>query len=327
MTLGIDLGTASVLVYIEGRGIVLSEPSVVAIDRNSGRAVAVGEQARQMLGKTPANIVAIRPIRDGVIADYEITEVMLRYFINRVRNRGIKIFRPSVVVCVPAEVTSVERRAVIEAALSAGAKRAALIEEPMAAALGAGLEIDAPAGNLVVDIGGGTTDIAVISLGGVVVSDSVKVAGNKIDDAIVRYIRKNHGLMIGERSAEDLKILVGTAYSENDNRFTELRGRDLINGLPSTVKITAKDIEDALIEPLGTILDSLRKVLENTPPELSGDIYDKGILLTGGGALLRGLNKRISNTVGVPVKIAEDPLACVALGTGIAAGRGVVFNT
>ncbi len=327
MILGIDLGTASVLVFIEGRGIVLSEPSVVAIDRNTEKVVAVGEQARQMLGKTPANIVAIRPIRDGVIADYEITEVMLKYFINRVRSRGIKISRPSVVVCVPAEVTSVERRAVIEASLSAGAKRAALIEEPMAAALGAGIDVEQPVGNMIIDIGGGTTDIAVISLGGIVVSDSVKVAGNKIDDAIIRYIRKNYNLMIGERAAEDLKILVGSAYPKNRQKFTELRGRDLINGLPATVKITEYDIAQALEEPLGTILESLRKVLENTPPELAGDIYDRGIVLTGGGALLDGLDRLIALAVGVPVRIADDPLACVALGTGIVARRGAMFNT
>ncbi len=327
MILGIDLGTASVLVYIEGRGIVLSEPSVVAIDRNIDKIVAVGEQARQMLGKTPANISAIRPIREGVIADYEITESMLRYFIRRVKGKGINLFRPSVIVCVPAEVTSVEKRAVIEAALSAGAKKAALIAEPMAAALGAGLDIDKPTANMIIDIGGGTTDIAVLSLGGIVSAVSVKTAGNKIDEAIIRYIRKTHNLMIGERAAEELKVLIGSAYPENDSRFTEIQGRDLINGLPKSIRIKSSDIAQALSEPLGHIIEAVRKVLENTPPELAGDIYDTGILLTGGGALLPGLDKLISEAIGVPIKVAQDPLACVAIGTGMAVSRDVVFNT
>lgn len=321
MILGIDLGTASVLVYVKGRGIVLSEPSVVAIDRNTEKVVAVGEQARQMLGKTPANIVAIRPIRDGVIADYEVTEVMLRYFIKRVGGKSLRFIRPSVMVCVPAEVTSVERRAVIEAALSAGAKKAVLIEEPMAAALGAGIDVDEAAGNFVVDIGGGTTDVAVISLGGIVISESVRTAGNKIDEAIVRYIRKKYDMMIGERSAEELKILVGSVYGEKAERFTELRGRDLINGLPKTVKITSFDMAEAVSEPVTAILEAIVRVLEKTPPELSSDIYDKGIYLTGGGALLRGFDKLIAETAGVPVIIAEDPVSCVAVGTGIAALR------
>jgi rod shape-determining protein MreB and related proteins len=316
MHMGIDLGTASVLVYVRGRGIVLSEPSVVAIDRNTDKILAVGEQARQMLGRTPANIVAIRPLRDGVIADYEVTEAMLKYFINRVYGRGWRIFRPYVMICVPAEVTSVEKRAVIEAALSAGAKKANLIEEPMAAAIGAGLNVEEPGGNMVVDIGGGTTDVAVISLGGIVVSESLRMAGNKMDEAIVRYVRKNYNLMIGERTAEDIKIQVGSAYPLREPLSMGIRGRDLINGLPKTLTITSHEIMEAIEEPVGSIVDSVRSVLEKTPPELAADIIDRGILVTGGGALLRGIDMLLTKATGMPVRIADDPISCVAIGTG-----------
>jgi len=316
MHMGIDLGTASVLVYVRGRGIVLSEPSVVAIDRNTDRILAVGEQARQMLGRTPANIVAIRPLRDGVIADYEVTEAMLKYFINRVYGRRWRIFRPYVMICVPAEVTSVEKRAVIEAALSAGAKRAHLIEEPMAAAIGAGINVDEPGGTMVVDVGGGTTDVAVISLGGIVVGESIRVAGNKMDEAIVRYIRKNYNLMIGERTAEDMKIQIGSAYPQEEPLSMNIRGRDLINGLPKTVAISCDEVREAIEEPLTSIVESVKTVLERTPPELAADIIDRGILLTGGGALLRGIDCLLSRATGIPVRIADDPVSCVAIGTG-----------
>ncbi|MGV8124133.1 MAG: rod shape-determining protein [Candidatus Xenobiia bacterium LiM19] len=316
MHMGIDLGTASVLVYVRGRGIVLSEPSVVAIDKNTDRILAVGEQARQMLGRTPANIVAIRPMRDGVIADYEVTEAMLKYFINRVYGRGWRLFRPYVMICVPAEVTSVEKRAVIEAALSAGAKKANLIEEPMAAAIGAGLSVEEPGGNMVVDIGGGTTDVAVISLGGIVVSESLRVAGNKMDEAIVRYIRKNYNLMIGERTAEDLKIQIGSAYPPQEPLSLNIRGRDLINGLPKSISVTSMEVMEAIEEPVSSIVEAVKSVLERTPPELAADIIDRGILLTGGGALLRGMDELLTRSTGMPVKVADDPISCVAIGTG-----------
>ncbi|MCL5773530.1 MAG: rod shape-determining protein [Firmicutes bacterium] len=315
MHIGIDLGTASVLVYVKGKGIVLREPSVVAIDKNTDRILAVGEQARQMLGKTPANIVAIRPMRDGVIADYEVTEAMLKYFINRVCGRR-RLFRPSVMICVPAEVTSVEKRAVIEAALSAGAKRAFLIEEPMAAAIGAGLSVEEPGGNMVVDIGGGTSDVAVISLGGIVVSESIRVAGNKMDEAIVRYVRKNYNLMIGERTAEDIKIKIGSAFPQQDPLIMDIRGRDLINGLPKTISINSEETRDALEEPLSAIVEAVKSVLERTPPELAADIIERGIVLTGGGSLLRGLDQLLSKATGMPVRVADDPISCVAIGTG-----------
>ncbi len=316
MHMGIDLGTASVLVYVRGRGIVLSEPSVVAIDKNTDKILAVGEQARQMLGRTPANIVAIRPMRDGVIADYEVTEAMLKYFINRVYGRGWRLFRPYVMICVPAEVTSVEKRAVIEAALSAGAKKANLIEEPMAAAIGAGLNVAEPGGNMVVDIGGGTTDVAVISLGGIVVSESLRVAGNKMDEAIVRYIRKNYNLMIGERTAEDLKIQIGSAYPPKEPLSISIRGRDLINGLPKSINVTSLEVMEAIEEPVSSIVEAVKSVLERTPPELAADIIDRGILLTGGGALLRGIDELLTKSTGMPVKVADDPISCVAIGTG-----------
>lgn len=315
MSIGIDLGTATVLVYVKGKGIVLKEPSVVAIDKNTNRIMAVGEQAREMLGRTPASIVAIRPMKDGVIADYEVTEAMLKYFINRACGRR-RFFRPVVVVCVPTEVTSVEKRAVLEATVSAGAKKAYLIEEPMAAAIGAGLPVEEPGGNMIVDIGGGTTDVAVISLGGIVVGETIRVAGNKMDEAITRYIRKNYNLMIGERTAENIKIKIGTAYPEENPISMETRGRDLINGLPKTISLTSEEIREALEEPLGILIEAVKGVLEKTPPELAADIIDRGILLTGGGALLRGMDQLIYKATGMSVRVAEDPVSCVAIGAG-----------
>jgi rod shape-determining protein MreB len=321
MDIGIDLGTANVLVYVKGKGIVLREPSVVAKDVRTNKTVAVGEEARAMLGRTPTNIQAIRPLRDGVIADFEVTEAMLSYFIKKVtkqRSFFETLFRPRpmVTICVPAEITSVEERAVRDAAKLAGARSVEIIEEPMAAAIGAGLPIDGPSGNMVVDIGGGTTDVAVISLGGIVVSQSIRVAGNKLDEAIIRYIRRQYNLMIGERTAEEIKIKIGSAYRLDFELVMEIRGRDLINGLPRTVKITSEEIREALSEPIQSIVDAVKAVLEKTPPELASDIIDRGIMLTGGGALLRGLDTRLSEVTGIPVIVAEDPLSCVAIGTG-----------
>jgi rod shape-determining protein MreB len=289
---------------------------------NNGKTLAVGEEARQMLGKTPAHIQAIRPLRDGVIADFEVTEAMLSYFIKKVmRDRSwlSSLFKPkpNVVICVPAEITSVEERAVKDAAKLAGAKHVEIIEEPMAAAIGAGLPIDGPSGSMVVDIGGGTTDVAVISLGGIVVSQSLRVAGNKLDEAIIRYIRRVYNLMIGERTAEEIKIKIGSAYRLESELAMEIRGRDLINGLPKTVKITSEEIREALSEPVGSIVEAVKSVLEKTPPELAADIIDRGVILTGGGALLRGLDKLLAEVCGIPVIIADDPLSCVALGTGM----------
>lgn len=320
MHIGIDLGTANVLVFVKGKGIVLREPSVVAIDKQINKVKAVGEQAREMLGRTPAHIVAVRPLRDGVIADYEITEMMLKYFINKVRKNGNLLshyFRPIVTICVPAEVTSVERRAVLEAAEAAGARKPAyIIEEPMAAAIGAGLDVGGPTGNMVVDIGGGTTDVAVISLSGIVVSESIRVAGNKMDDAIVKYIRKHFNLMIGERTAEEIKMAIGSAYPLEQELSTEIRGRDLINGLPKTVMITSEEVREALEEPISSIVEAVKTVLEKTPPELSSDIIDRGVVMTGGGSLLRGLNTLLSKITGISVVVAEDPISCVVIGTG-----------
>ncbi len=322
MDIGIDLGTANVLVYVKGRGIVLREPSVVAKDIRTNKTLAVGEEARQMLGRTPSNIQAIRPLRDGVIADFEVTEIMLNYFIKKVtRSRSFfdSILRPkpSVVICVPAEITSVEERAVRDAAKLAGARSVEIIEEPMAAAIGAGLPIDGPTGNMVVDIGGGTTDVAVISLGGIVVSQSLRVAGNKLDESIIRHIRRVYNLMIGERTAEEIKIRIGSAYRLEQEIVMEIRGRDLINGLPKTVKITSEEVREALSEPLQSIVEAVKSVLEKTPPELASDIIDRGIILTGGGALLRGLDTLLGEVAGIPAIIADDPLSCVAIGTGL----------
>ena len=314
---GIDLGTANVLVYIKGKGVVLDEPSVVAINRDTSEIVAVGQEAREMLGRTPGNIIAIRPLRDGVISDYDVTERMLRYFIRKCLGNG-NFIKPKIMICVPSGVTEVEKRAVREAAVAAGGKSVYLMEEPVAAAIGAGLDITQPSGIMVVDIGGGTTDIAVIALGGIVTSQSVKVAGDKFDDAIVRYMRKEHKLYIGERTAEEMKLGVGTAFPLEENMVIECRGRDLVTGLPKSVEITSREIMEALEEPLTTICEAIHSVLEQTPPELAADISTSGIVLTGGGALLRGLTDRIQQRTGIDTRVAEDPKSCVALGTGIA---------
>ena len=312
---GIDLGTANVLVYIKGKGIVLNEPSVVAINNDTDEILAVGEEARQMLGRTPANIVAVRPLRDGVISDYDITERMLKYFIRKTCGSG-RFFKPKIMVCVPSGVTEVEKRAVREAATQAGGKDVYLMEEPVAAAIGAGIDIAKPDGVMVIDIGGGTTDIAVISLGGIVASTSVKMAGDKIDESIIKYMRKVHKLYIGERTAEDLKLTIGTAYPREETISRECRGRDLVTGLPKSVEITSDEMMEALEEPLFTICEAVHNVLERTPPELAADISNSGIIVTGGGALMYGIDKRIQERTGIKVIIAEDPKSCVAIGTG-----------
>lgn len=312
---GIDLGTANVLVYIKGKGVVLDEPSVVAINRDNSEIMAVGEDARQMLGRTPANIVAVRPLRDGVISDYDVTERMLKYFIRKACGSG-RFFKPRIMVCVPSGVTEVEKRAVREAAIQAGGKSVYLMEEPVAAAIGAGLDITKPNGVMIIDIGGGTTDVAVIALGGIVTSNSVKIAGDKFDEAIVKYMRKEHKLYIGERTAEEMKMTIGTAYPREQVVVQECRGRDLVTGLPKSIEITSKQMMEALEEPLQAICETVHGVLERTPPELAADIGNTGIVLTGGGALLNGLDKRISERTGIPVHIAENPKSCVAIGTG-----------
>lgn len=312
---GIDLGTANVLVYIKNKGIVLNEPSVVAINKDNDEIVAIGEEARQMLGRTPANIIAVRPLRDGVISDYDITERMLKYFIRKTCGSG-RFFKPRIMVCVPSGVTEVEKRAVREAATQAGGKDVFLMEEPIAAAIGAGLDIGSPDGIMVIDIGGGTTDIAVISLGGIVSSASVKMAGDKFDDAIIKFMRKVHKLYIGERTAENIKKTVGTAYPREESVSMECRGRDLVTGLPKTVDVTSEEIMEALDEPLFAICEAAHSVLEKTPPELAADISNSGIVITGGGALLYGIDKRIQERTGIKVTIADDPKSCVAIGTG-----------
>lgn len=313
--IGIDLGTATVLVFVKGKGIVLKEPSVVAIDKNNNKILAVGEEAKSMIGRTPGNIIAKRPLRDGVISDYDVTEKMLSHFIKKAyTKRGWG--KPRVVICIPCEATEVEKRAVKDAALNAGARKVYLIEEPIAAAIGAGLDIAKPCGTMVVDIGGGTTDVAVISLGGMVVRSSVKVAGDKFDEAIIKYIRKKYKLMIGERTAEELKINIGCAYKRDEDISMEIRGRDLVSGLPKNIIVTSEEIREALAEPVYEIGECVHAVLEKTPPELAADISDKGILMTGGGALLWGLDKYIEEKTKVPVKVAEDAVSCVALGTG-----------
>lgn len=313
--MGIDLGTATVLVYIKGKGVILKEPSVVAIDKNQNKVLAVGEEAWQMIGRTPGNIVAIRPLRDGVISDYDITEKMLKYFIAKACGKK-RMSSPRVVVCIPCESTEVEKRAVIDAAKNAGAKKVFLIEEPLAAAIGSGMDISKASGNMVIDIGGGTTDIAVISLGGIVCRASIKVAGDKFDEAIIKYIRKKHKLMIGEKTAESLKINVGSAFIQGDNKTMDIRGRDLITGLPKNIEVSSLEMREALKEPVNAIADATHAVLERTPPELAADIADKGIVMTGGGALLNGLSDLLSETTRVPVYVAEDAVSCVALGTG-----------
>jgi rod shape-determining protein MreB len=315
--IGIDLGTATVLVYIKGKGIVLREPSVVAIDKNTNKLLAVGEEARRMLGRTPGNIVAIRPLREGVISDYDITEKMLKYFINKVcGNKMFRLFKPRIMVCVPSGGTEVERRAVIDAAMQAGARKTYLIEEPIAAAIGAGIDISKACGSMIVDVGGGTTDIAVISLGGIVVSTSIKIAGDKFDEAIVRYMRKKHNIMIGERTSEEMKIKVGTVYPRVQEVSMEIRGRNLISGLPKTITVTSSEVMEALEEPISSVVDAVHSVLERTPPELAADISDRGIVLTGGGGLIYGLDKLLQEKTGINVIISDDAISCVALGTG-----------
>ena len=316
--IGIDLGTANVLVYVDGKGIVLEEPSVVAIEKNTNSVLAVGEEARKMIGRTPANIVAIRPLKDGVISDYEATEKMLKYFTERiVEKKGFgRLVMPRIMVCVPTGVTDVEKKAVREATIEAGAREVYIIEEPIAAAIGAGMDISLPNGNMVIDIGGGTTDIAVISLGGAVVSDSIKIGGDKFDTAIAEYIKKKHNLLIGERSAEKLKIEIGTAKKDSEERTMKISGRNIIKGLPETIEISSVEIADALEDCIKQIIAVTRGVLEKTPPELAADISTSGIVMTGGGALLRNLNKRIEESTGIKVIVADEPLSCVARGTG-----------
>ena len=310
--IGIDLGTASILVYIRGKGVVLKEPSVVAFDRDTNKIKAIGEDARLMLGRTPGNIVAVRPLRQGVISDYTVTEKMMKYFIQKAL--GKKSFRkPRIAVCVPSGVTEVEKKAVEDATYQAGAREVSIIEEPIAAAIGAGIDISKPCGNMIVDIGGGTSDIAVISLGGTVVSASIKIAGDDFDEAIVRYMRKKHNLLIGERTAEDLKIKIGSAYKRPEVDSVEVRGRNLVTGLPRTVKVTSEETEK---EATSQIIDTIHSVLEKTPPELAADIADRGIVLTGGGSLLRGLEDLIYAKTGINTMTAEDPMTCVAIGTG-----------
>ncbi|MBI3946580.1 MAG: rod shape-determining protein [Armatimonadetes bacterium] len=313
--LGIDLGTANILVFWKGKGVVLREPSVVAINKTTNRILAVGEEARQMIGRTPGNIVAIRPMSEGVIADYTYTYRMLEYLVTKVCGAR-RLLKPRVLISVPCSATSVERRAVVEATKQAGAGEAYLIEEPMAAAIGAGLPIGSPSGNMVVDIGGGTTDIAVISLGGIVTAESLRIGGNKMDDVITRHIKRIYNLMIGERTAEEIKIKIGSAYPLESEMRIEVKGRDLVAGLPKTVEVTSDEVRDALAEPVGQIVERVKSVLERTPPELGADIIERGIMLTGGGALLRGLDQLLSRETNIPVHVAEDPLSCVAIGTG-----------
>lgn len=314
--IGVDLGTASVLVYITGKGVVLKEPSVVAFDRDTKKIRAIGEEARLMIGRTPGNIVAIRPLRQGVISDYTVTEKMLKHFIQKaIGRRTFK--KPRISVCVPSRVTEVEKKAVEDAAYQAGAREVAVIEEPIAAAIGAGVDITKPCGNMIVDIGGGTTDIAVISLGGIVASTSVKIAGDDFDEAIVRYMRKKHNLLIGERTAEEIKIQIGTCYPEGEEMTMDVRGRNLVSGLPRRVTVTSAETEEALRESVSQIIEAIHEVLEKTPPELAADIADRGIVMTGGGCLLRGLEQIIEDKIGINAITAEDPMLCVAIGTGM----------
>ncbi|MDR5657887.1 rod shape-determining protein [Serpentinicella sp. ANB-PHB4] len=313
--MGIDLGTANTLVFKKGKGIVLREPSVVAIQNDTKTVLAVGEEAKRMIGRTPGNIVAIRPMKDGVIADFDVTQSMLKYFIKKAYARKSMI-RPRVVVCVPSGVTEVEKRAVEEAALQAGATEAYLIEEPMAAAIGAGLPVEEPTGSMVVDIGGGTTEVAIISLGGIVTSKSIRIGGDELDESIVQHIKKAYNLMIGERTAEEIKVTIGSAYPKSTEQKMVVRGRDLVSGLPKTLNITSTEIMDALKEPVMQIVEAIKFTLEKTPPELAADIMEIGIMLTGGGALLDGLDKLVKKETGMPVRIAENALDCVVLGTG-----------
>lgn len=313
--IGIDLGTANTLVFVKGKGIVLREPSVVAVHRDTGELIEVGAAAKRMVGRTPGHIIAVRPLRDGVIADFDVTQMMLRSFIRR-SIKGVSVFRPRVVICVPAGVTPVEKRAVRDAAMSAGAGEVHIIEEPMAAAIGAGLPVTEPVGNMVVDIGGGTSEVAVISLGGIVTSQSIRVGGDEMDEAIINYIKKTYNLLIGDRTAEDTKISIGSAFP-GDETTLDVRGRDLVTGLPKTVTLTSEEVRGALAEPVNVIVDAIKATLESTPPELAADIMDRGIVMTGGGSLLKGLDKLISQETGMPVLLADDPLTCVVMGAGM----------
>ena len=313
--IGIDLGTANTLVYLKGKGVILREPSVVAVNNNTGQILAVGLEAKQMIGRTPGNITALRPLKDGVIADFETTQSMLRHFIRKVVGNS-PLARPRVVICVPSGVTEVEKRAVVDSAMTAGAKEAFLIEEPMASAIGAGLPVEEPSGSMVVDIGGGTSEVAVISLGGIVVSRSLRVAGDEFDDSIIHYIKKEYNLMIGERTAEDIKVKIGSAFPLEKEETYNISGRDLVTGLPKELQVSSEEIREALKESVNAVVDSIKFTLEKTPPELAADIMERGIMLAGGGALLKGLDKLINKETGIPVFIAEQPMDCVVLGTG-----------
>jgi rod shape-determining protein MreB and related proteins len=313
--MGLDLGTANTLVYVKGQGIVLCEPSVVAIQKGTSKVLAVGEEAKRMLGRTPGNIVAVRPMRDGVIADFEMTESMVRYFIKKVHNRRVFV-RPRIVIGIPSGITEVEKRAVRDSAERAGAREVYMVEEPMAAAIGVGLPIVEPAGNMIIDIGGGTTELAVISLAGIVFSRSIRIGGDEMDQAIIEYLKKTYNLMIGERTAEEIKIKIGSAYPISEELKMEVKGRDLIAGLPKMITVTSEEIREALADPVHQIVESARIALERTPPELSADLIERGIMLAGGGALLRGLDKILSDETGLPVHVADDPLTAVVLGTG-----------
>jgi rod shape-determining protein MreB len=313
--MAVDLGTANTLVYVRGRGVVLNEPSVVAINQTSGGILAVGLEAKKMIGRTPGNIVAIRPLKDGVIADFDTTERMLRYFIQKVHKRR-HLAKPRIVVCVPSGITGVEQRAVKDAGYAAGARKVYIIEEPMAAAIGSGLPVHEPTGNMVVDIGGGTTEVAVISLGGIVTAQSIRIGGDELDNAIIQYVKKEYSLLLGERTAEEIKMAIGSAFPIPDEPHAEIRGRDLVSGLPKTIVVSAEEIRKALEEPVNQIVDAVKTTLDKCPPELSGDIMDRGIVLTGGGALLKGLDERLKHETGMPILIADNPLDSVALGSG-----------
>jgi len=313
--MAVDLGTANTLVYVRGRGIVLNEPSVVALNTNNGQVVAVGVEAKRMIGRTPGNIVAVRPLKDGVIADFDVTERMLRYFIQKVHKRA-RMAKPRIVVAVPSGITGVEQSAVKEAGHQAGARKVYIIEEPMAAAIGAGLPVNEPTGNMVVDIGGGTTEVAVISLGGIVTSQSIRIGGDELDQAIITFGKKEHSLMLGERTAEEIKLALGSAFPAKEEPHAEIRGRDLVSGLPKTILISAAEVRRAIDEPINLIIDAVKSTLDKCPPELAGDVMDRGIALTGGGAMLRGLESRIREDTGMPVQVADNPLDSVVLGTG-----------
>ena len=314
--IGIDLGTANVLIHVKGKGIVLNEPSVVAIDKNTNRVLAVGEEARQMVGRTPGNIVAIRPLKDGVIADFDVTEAMLKHFINKLNVKGF-LSKPRILICCPTNITSVEQKAIKEAAEKSGGKKIFLEEEPKVAAIGAGMDIFQPSGNMVVDIGGGTTDIAVLSMGDIVTSSSIKMAGDKFDNEILQYIKRRYKLLIGERTAENIKIQVATVFPNSRDEKIDIRGRDMVSGLPRTITVNSAEIEEALRESISVIVQAAKSVLERTPPELSADIIDRGVILTGGGALLHGIDLLLAEELKVPVLVAENPMDCVAIGTGI----------